>query len=299
MAAITIFADSPKRAAEMTAFAHALGAECAALVCGVDASAYEKICAEQLLYLGNAMPESYAKAVAGLLKQTKAELFAAPMTVSGRELAARVAGYCDSPIFCDITAAEKAEDGYVFERMLYGGAVIRSEKVSGFAVVTVPMGKYAPEEGACTVSTVDCEADARVQIQSSAPIVREGVDITTAERVVGAGMGFGTEEELKLAYNLAEALGAEVGCTRSLAEDKHWFSEYIGLSGVQISPKLYFALGLSGQVQHSVGVRGSQLIVAINRDEKCPLITSGCDYGLVGDMYELVPLLIEQLKAGS
>lgn len=87
-------------------------------------------------------------------------------------------------------------------------------------------------------------------------------------------MGFSEKEELGIAYGLAAAIGAEVGCSRSLAEDNHWFSEYIGLSGLQLNPKLYIALGISGQVQHSVGVRGAQLIVAVNRDEKAPIMSA-------------------------
>lgn len=294
--AIYVFGDKPQNAAELTAFAHSMGAECVAFVCGKDAQAYANIGAEKVLYLGNAMPESYAKAVSAVLKEQHAELFAASVNTAGRELAAKVAGYCDCPIICDITAMEKTTDGFKTERMLYGGAVIRRETVNAFAVVTVPAGKYQPEEGACQVDMADCSADGRVSVVSSAPIIREGVDITSADKVVGVGMGFTNREELELAYDLAKTLGAELGCTRSLAEDKHWFSEYIGLSGIQICPRLYVALGISGQIQHSVGVRGSQIIVAINKDEKCPMFT-GCDYGIVGDIHELVPLLTEALKA--
>jgi len=294
--AIYIFGDKIQCAAELVAFAKSLDAQCVALVCGENAEGYSDIGADKVLYLGNAMPESYARAISGILKEEGAELFAAPTSAAGRELAAKVAGYCDCPIVCEITAMEKTAEGYETERMLYGGAVIRREKLTGFSVVTVPAGKYQPAEGACEVTAADCIADDRVSVVSSAPIVREGVDITSADKVVGAGMGFDTREELEIAFDLARALGAEVGCTRSLAEDRHWFSEYIGLSGVQISPKLYFALGISGQVQHSVGVRGAQVIVTINKDEKCPML-AGCDYGVVGDMYELVPMLVEALKA--
>lgn len=294
--AIYVFGDKPQSAAELTACAHSMGAECVALVCGEDAQAYANIGAEKVLYLGNAMPESYAKAVSAIIMEQQAELFAAPVSTAGRELAAKVAGYCDCPIICDITAVKKTADGFKTERMLYGGAVIRRETVNTFAVITVPAGKYQPAEGACQVDMADCSSDDRVSVVSSAPVIREGVDITAADKVVGVGMGFTSREELELAYDLAKTLGAEVGCTRSLAEDQHWFSEYIGLSGVQISPKLYVALGISGQVQHAVGVRGSQIIVAINKDEKCPMFAS-CDYGIVGDMYELVPQLVEALKA--
>ena len=119
--------------------------------------------------------------------------------------------------------------------------------------------------------------------------------MAVAEKVVCAGMGFESKEELKIAYDLAQALGGEVGCTRSLAEDHHWFSNYIGLSGVRIKPRIYVGLAVSGQIQHTVGIRDSQIIVAINKDGKSPIF-SDCDYGIVGDMFELAPLITAALK---
>ena len=269
MKKIFVFGSTPALAGEMVAFAHSLNAECTAIVCGCeDAGEYAACGAEHIAYFGTGMQEAYAKPVAEYLKSQGAELFAAAMNATGRELAAKVAGYCDCGLVSDMTGIRAGDDGLTAERMLFGGA---------------------------DVCTVNCEADHRVSITGSAPILREGVDLTAADKVVGAGMGFTTREELNMAYELAKALGAEVGCSRSLAEDQHWFDEYIGLSGVQISPKLYFALGISGQIQHTVGVRGSQVIAAINKDEKCPMFAN-CDYGVVGDMYRLVPLLIEELK---
>lgn len=294
MSGIFVFGDGPARAAEMVGFAQSLGEKCVVLAAGESGEAYANIGADTVLYLGGEMPESYAKAIARLLKEKEAALFAVAMSAVGRELAARVAGYLDCVLVSDVSDVAAEDGGFTAERMMYGGAVVRPEHFDGLGIVTVPTGKYPPAEGAAEVLSLNAVADNRVSVVSSAPIVREGVDITAAEKVVGAGMGFSTREELELAYKLAAALGAEVGCTRSLAEDQHWFSEYIGLSGVQLSPKLYVALGISGQIQHTVGVRGSQVIVAINRDEKAPIL-SGCDYGMVGDMYELVPMLIEAL----
>ena len=297
MKKIFVFGSTPALAGEMVAFAHSLNAECTAIVCGCeDAGEYAACGAEHIAYFGTGMQEAYAKPVAEYLKSQGAELFAAAMNATGRELAAKVAGYCDCGLVSDMTGIRAGDDGLTAERMLFGGAVIQSYGLDGMTVVTVPTGKYKPAAGTVAdVCTVNCEADHRVSITGSAPILREGVDLTAADKVVGAGMGFTTREELNMAYELAKALGAEVGCSRSLAEDQHWFDEYIGLSGVQISPKLYFALGISGQIQHTVGVRGSQVIAAINKDEKCPMFAN-CDYGVVGDMYRLVPMLIEELK---
>lgn len=297
MSAIYVYGDKPDQAAELVFFARTVGDECYVIACGCDdPAAYAQTGADRVIYLGGGMAEGYASAIAKLLKERNADLFAATMSCTGRELGARVAGYLDCAMVSGAMSISKADEGFNSERMMYGGSCISSAGFSGIGVATIAGGKYPAASGVAEIENVEVEADNRVSVIGSEPIVREGVDITAAEKVVGAGMGFSSREELELAYELAAALGAEVGCTRSLAEDQHWFSEYIGLSGVQISPKLYVALGISGQVQHSVGVRGSQVIVAINRDEKAPIM-SGCDYAVVGDMYELVPMLTKVLKA--
>ena len=295
MKSVYVFAENAAFLAEMVSAGRSYGENCYALACGGSASDYANVGADKVYYLGDGMPESYAKEIANLLRDKGAELFIADMTTTGREVAGRVAGYLDCPMVGDAQKVTVDGDTVTTERMIYGGAIIVTEKFSGLGVITFGTGKFPPAEGASPVEECGVQADDRVKFESSNEIVREGVDITAAEKVVGAGMGFTTREELQLAYDLAKAIGAEVGCTRALAEDNHWFSEYIGLSGIQISPKLYFALGISGQVQHSVGVRGSKVLIAINRDEKCPIM-SNCDYGVVGDMYELVPMLIKELN---
>ncbi len=297
MSAIYVYGDKPELAAELVSFARTVGDECFVIACGcADPSAYAQTGADRVIYLGDGMAESYAAVIAKLLSERKADLFAASMSCTGRELGARVAGYLECAMVSGAISVVKADEGFCSERMMYGGSCISTASFSGIGVATIAAGKYAAASGAAEIETLQVKADSRVSVIGSEPIVREGVDITAAEKVVGVGMGFSSREELDMAYDLGEALGAELGCTRSLAEDQHWFSEYIGLSGVQISPKLYLALGISGQVQHSVGVRGSQLIVAINRDEKAPVM-SACDYGVVGDMFELVPMLTKALKA--
>jgi len=123
------------------------------------------------------------------------------------------------------------------------------------------------------------------------------VSLDAAPRIVGVGRGFGKKEDLALGEELAAALEAVVGCTKSLA-DFQWLGEdrIIGLSGAKTSPDLYVGVGISGQVQHTVGVAGAKLIAAINRDKEAPIFQMA-DYGIVGDLYEVVPAVIERLKA--
>jgi electron transfer flavoprotein alpha subunit len=114
---------------------------------------------------------------------------------------------------------------------------------------------------------------------------------------VAVGRGFRKKEDLKLAEDLAAALKAELACTRGVAEDEHWLpiARYVGISGQTVKPDLYLAVGLSGQVQHMVGCRGSKVIVAINTDEHAPIFESA-DYGIVGDLYVVLPLLTAALR---
>ncbi len=122
------------------------------------------------------------------------------------------------------------------------------------------------------------------------------VNLDVAPRIVGLGRGFGKREDLALGEQLAGALEAVVGCTKSLA-DFEWFGEdrIVGLSGAKTAPDLYLGIGVSGQIQHTVGVAGAKLIAAVNKDKEAPIFALA-DYGIVGDLYEVVPALTERLK---
>jgi electron transfer flavoprotein alpha subunit len=144
---------------------------------------------------------------------------------------------------------------------------------------------------------VALNADARVSVLSVTPVDSEGVDITAAIKLVAVGRGFAKKEDLGLARDLAGVLKAEIACTRGVAEDEHWLpiERYIGISGKTVKPELYLAVGLSGQVQHMVGCRESKVIVAVNNDERAPIFEAA-DYGIVGDLYTVLPLLTATLK---
>jgi len=128
---------------------------------------------------------------------------------------------------------------------------------------------------------------------------REGqaVNLDAALRIVGVGRGFGKREDLDVAQALAAALEAELGCTKSIA-DFEWLSEdrIIGLSGAKTKPDVYIALGISGQIQHTVGISQSKLIAAVNKDKEAPIFALA-DYGIVGDIFQVVPALMEKLKS--
>jgi electron transfer flavoprotein alpha subunit len=126
----------------------------------------------------------------------------------------------------------------------------------------------------------------------------EGVSVEDAEIIVSCGRGFKKKEDIELVSNLAEALkGRTVGCSRPIAADLKWLSEdhWIGLSGHKVKPKLYIACGISGQIQHIAGMRDSGVIVAINKDPEA-LIFKSADYGIVGDLYQILPKLTSAIK---
>jgi len=125
----------------------------------------------------------------------------------------------------------------------------------------------------------------------------EHVNLEDAKIIVGMGKGFAKPDDLELARDLASLLKAELGCTRPLAVDYKWLSEdrSIGLSSKKVAPELYIAVGISGQIQHTVGVMQARTIVAINKSEDAPIF-SASDYGIVGDLYKVLPRLTEELK---
>ncbi|MDR0500215.1 MAG: electron transfer flavoprotein subunit alpha/FixB family protein [Coriobacteriales bacterium] len=129
------------------------------------------------------------------------------------------------------------------------------------------------------------------------PRKTESVNLAAAKRVIGVGRGFAAKEDLELAFNLASKLDAELACSRPITESENWMARerYIGVSGVVVKPELYIALGISGQIQHMVGVNQAKTIIAINKDKNAPVFKQA-DYGIVGDIYEVLPVLTSALS---
>lgn len=215
-----------------------------------------------------------------------------------RALAARTAAVCKVPVVSDVSAMGVAGGRLVCDHLVYGGAAVRREYSFNAAVVVMAPGAFDSAEG---------EAVSIVKVPFSAPAhparflekrekQGETVNLSAVKRAVGIGRGLAKKEDLAMVYALAEKLGAEVGCSRPIAQGENWMdiSRYIGVSGVILKPDIYLALGISGQVQHTVGVRDAKLIIAVNKDKNAPIFKQ-CDYGIVGDIYKVVPALTELL----
>jgi electron transfer flavoprotein alpha subunit len=135
----------------------------------------------------------------------------------------------------------------------------------------------------------------KVEVVERKPLETSSERVEEAEVIVSCGRGLEKKDDVTLLKDLAEVVGGQVGCSRPLVEDRKWFSEWIGLSGHKVKPKLYIASGVSGVIQHVAGIRDAKIIVAINKDPEAPIFEIA-DYGVVGNMYEVLPALKEALE---
>jgi electron transfer flavoprotein alpha subunit len=264
--------------------------------------------ADEVLLLAELAPgEPFGAHLPVLEQEAKAalpDLILFSATARGKETAARLAarlgaGLCSA---CTAISFDKAAGAIVMERIAYGGAA--TQKITSSArpvLVTVPPRSFEPAQALDGRQGKSRELPApppsAVKIVERKPKEKVAKDITEARVIVCAGRGFDKKEDLALARELADALGGELGATRPLTEEVHWLPEdlCIGLSGVQVKPELYVGLGVSGQVQHMTGVRGAKVVCAVNRDENAPIFALA-DFGIVGDLYEVVPQIIEELR---
>ncbi len=300
---ILLYAENAPLAAQLIAVANGLGAPISAACTDetVAASLASYSLEEVVLLQGaSARPEDYARPLASLAHELDAGLLLLADSVSGRELAARTAAYLDAPLVSGARQIRPVPDGLETSRILYGGAAVKKEGLHGLAVVTVPPGANPPAAptlvSALAIRRIPSAADSRVRGLENRPIERKTAGLGTANTVIGVGLGFNTQADLALADALAAALHAAVGCTRPVSDDKKWLPSelYIGISGENIHPDLYIAVGISGQVQHMAGVRDAKIIVALNKDDHAAIFKTA-DYSIVGDLYKVLPVLTEAL----
>lgn len=243
-------------------------------------------------------PESLAKGVAQLINEENPSVFFVGGTRRGKELAAKVAALADSGMVTDANKI-RFDNGIVTERMMYGGLAVITETLGEKTVVTIAPKSYdAAIAGDTSAEIIMKEIEIEQNIQVIEILEVEGAGISSATKVICVGRGLSKKEDLSMADDLASAVGGVVGCTRSVAEDYHWLPEelYIGLSGQKIKPELYISMGVSGQIQHVAGIRYSKFIVAVDTNENAPIFEAA-DYGIVGDLNEVIPALTRAIKS--
>lgn len=242
-------------------------------------------------------PEALAAGVASLVPQD------APVVLVPDQSTDRVlAGAIGARLRAHVLKAPVEVDPEAVTVNRYGGIVSQTIALDAPTVILVAPGEEAvglPASIRRTDETAPVPATGdRVLSREPAPVV--STDVQVAKRVVAVGRGFRSKEDLALAQDLADAIGAALVCSRPLAEGLDWMPKqtYVGVSGLHLSPEVYIAVGVSGQLQHMAGCAGARRVVAINTDEKAPVFTQA-DYGVVGDLYEVLPALTAALEGRS
>jgi electron transfer flavoprotein alpha subunit len=249
-------------------------------------------------------PESYIPVIIEEARIADPDLILLAATPRGKNMAALLAARLNVGLVSSCTEIDfnEGNKAFVMDRLAYGGAALHKVTCSARpAMATIPPRTYEtaiPEMGRQGhVRELPSPPPSAIKVIERKMKEREEKDISEARVVVCVGRGIEKKEDLAIARQLADVLGGAIGCTRPIAEEFHWLPEElcIGLSGVQVKPDLYLGIGISGQVQHVTGIRSSKVIAAVNKDENAPIFKAA-DLGIVGDLYDVMPKLISELK---
>ncbi|MGK4482882.1 electron transfer flavoprotein subunit alpha [Citrobacter freundii] len=307
LANVWVFSDNVERYAELMAGARLWGEQVHLIVQGNEqVNQVKPLGADEIVVLeatsGLQRVENFAETITALI-QEHTGLLLMPATKRAKSLGARLSIQLNAAMVNDATSVT-LDDGSLFaEHRMYGGLAFGKEKIKTTqAIITLAPSVLEPVEANAShtcpvVSAPYIAPHHEIMCQERRAKSVSSVDLSKAKRVVGVGRGLVAQNDLEMVRQLASVLGAEVGCSRPIAEGENWMERerYIGVSGVLLKSDLYLTLGISGQIQHMVGGNGAKVIVAINKDKKAPIFNY-VDYGLVGDIYKVVPALIEHLS---
>jgi len=302
---------------EAIAAAQQMGSEVAVVVAGSEADAgaaakelaaadVKEVVALAHDALGAYTADGFVQAFAAFVGAESPAHVILPHTYQTRDFAPRLAARLDRAMITDCTAVKADGGTFAFTRPMFQGKVAADVVLDGpaphfatfqigaFRADAVKKGSGAPvRNAAATVDTAQIRQKAEEPFREA----KQAVDLSQAERIVSVGRGIKGQEHIATAQQLADALGAEVAASRPIC-DAGWLpmERQIGSSGQTVAPKLYVALGISGAIQHVVGMKGARTIVAINKDADAPIFEIA-DYGIVGDLFEIVPAMVAALKA--
>ena len=241
----------------------------------------------------------YTAAVTELVERTGATAVLTPNSVNGLDYAPAVAERLDVPLVTDAIGFD-VDDGLTATREMYGSKVETTVAVDGDRFcLTARGGEFEPAEGVgdAEIESVEIEhPESGARVKGFEEVGGGDVDIADADVLVSVGRGIEEEENIELVEELAEALGATLSASRPIV-DSGWLpkNRQVGQSGKVVTPDVYIAVGISGAVQHVAGMKGSDTIVAINTDPNAPIFDIA-DYGIVGDLFDVVPELVAQFE---
>jgi electron transfer flavoprotein alpha subunit len=283
-----------------------LGSNLASLASELSAAAVQEVLTVDSPLLAEYTADGYTAALRGVIAQQNPRFIVFSHTYQVRDFAPKLAAALDRGLVSDCLSYRNEGGKLTFVRQVFQGKYCADVEFPAEAPNFVSFQAAAFREDSVqrgaspapvTPVAVELAADAiRTKPGERFREAKQAVDLTQAELIVAVGRGIKAPENIDLAKNLADALGAELGASRPIC-DNGWLpmDRQIGSSGQTVAPKLYLALGISGAIQHMVGMKGSNTVVAINKDKEAPIFEVAT-YGIVGDLFEIVPPLIEEIK---
>jgi len=313
---VLVYAESPKgqlkKAAQEAVFygynvAKMLGKECIALTFGnvTDAAQLGVYGASKVLNVSDASLNHFdsqviSDAIAQVAKQVGAEVVVLAQNANGKALVGRLGINLQAGTVAGANALPNIDSGKftVTKSVFSGKAFSTTEILTAVKVISLMGNSIKPEKVGqpCSVETASIQVKTPKIVVKEVKTVEGKVPLPEAEVVVSAGRGMKGPENWGIIEQLADALGATTACSRPVA-DAHWrpHHEHVGQTGIAIRPNLYFAIGISGAIQHLAGVNNSKVIVVINKDPEAPFFKAA-DYGVCGDLFEIVPKLTEAIQ---
>ncbi|MGG1662691.1 electron transfer flavoprotein subunit alpha/FixB family protein [Brevibacillus sp. NRS-1366] len=251
--------------------------------------------------LDNYTTEAYSQALLQVIDSVKADAILMPHTALGKDLAPRIAARLGLGLVSDVTDIKLVDGEVLFTRPIYSGKAFEQKRmVEGIPFATIrPNNIPIRDTGVSTAVKIEFSADIKELRTIIREVVRKTsgkVDLTEAKVIISGGRGVKTAEGFAPLQELADVLGGAVGASRGACDAGYCdYSLQIGQTGKVVTPDLYIAAGISGAIQHLAGMSNSKVIVAINKDPEAPIFQVA-DYGIVGDLFEVLPMLTEELK---
>lgn len=243
-------------------------------------------------------PEAWAVEIAKAAEKAKPRVILSVNMPMSRVLLGSAAIAVGAPVTSSIISVATTKSGLLVKRAIAEGRAVEALEADGHIAGTIIEGSpegEAPAQTAKIIAMADKTPSDNIKIEAT-NFETEGAGLISAERVVSLGAGIGSKDKIEMIKQLAEAFHAEVSCSLPICDNYRWFdsSRVVGSSSQKISPRIYLAIGISGQPQHMMGVRGAKTIVAVNNDPDAPIFKK-CNYGIVGDLNKIVPVLTKSL----